>query len=236
MNSRLAFSLWFAIPAVIAVLDYTVRVSAADWSNHFFFQSMVLLSPIAYLAPLLFGILRWRHLAERLSAATQRMLAMALCAYASTIIAQVLLRYGVVGSAGYAVVWPLFVSGIPCAALTLAVYFRRQRSGQPSAIMALVSLLWALCPLAIDAMYLVQRGYRGPTPLQEMPVIGTTYDFLVHVVGYTFLVTWFVLPAVLVVSIRAVTRSKERLFSSAVALSLLAFQLQIFNWGVFMFD
>lgn len=236
MNQRLTFLSCFAIAATVAVIDHVVRASTAGWSNHFFFQSLVSLSPIAYTAPVLVAIVHWRSLGERVSAPITKGLAVALCALALSTMAQALLRREVVGSAVYSPVWPLFGSGIPLAVLTLAVYFRRHRALAPSAVMALVALLWALCPLAMDAMYKVQRGYRGAMPLQQIAVIGSTHDFLVHLIAYTLLASALVIPALLVACTWAVARSKERLLSFSVALSLLAFELQVLNWGIFIFD
>jgi hypothetical protein len=233
---QLDLLLYFGIAVVVAVLDYVVRVSTADWSNHFFFQFAVLFSPIVYLALILVVIMRWRHLAERLSFSTLRVFAVALCAYALITIAQVILRRQGVGSAVYSLVYPLFGSGIPFGALTLAIFFRIQRQLFSSMIVALVSVLWIVCPLAIDAMYMLQRGYRGLMPLQELAVIGSSYDFLVNFTAIAFFASVFLIPVVALVGLVVVVRSKDKLLSTAVALSLLAFVVQVMNWGGFVWD
>lgn len=233
---RSGILLWFGMAAATAILDYAVRASTADWSNHYLLQLAVFLSPIVYLALILVATLRWRHLSERLGCSTRKVLAVVLCAYALITIAQVILRSQGVGSAVYSEVFPLFVSGVPFAALTFAIFFRRQRTLLSSVIVALVSVLWVFCPLALDTMYLMQRGYRGLMPLQELVVIGASYDFFVGFTALAFFASVFLIPVVALVGMMVVARSKERLLSAAVALSLLAFEVQVMNWGGFVWD
>jgi hypothetical protein len=135
-------------------------------------------------------------------------------------------------------VLPLFVSGVPLAVLTFIVFFRSSRGPPASVLGAVVSVLWILMPIAIDTMYVTQGGYRGPFSPFQFAVLGTTYDFLVMLVGLGFFLSLLAVPLIFLGGIYVAVRAprSEKLCAVAVALSLLAFSVQIVNWGGFVWD
>lgn len=226
------------VAGLAAALDLIARNSSAAWTESPITGLVISFSPAIYVALFTLVALELHTLPPKVSASTMRSIAVGLCVCAILIIVQVFTRGRSVGSAGYSSVLPLFVSGVPLAVLTFIVFFRSSRGPPASVLGAVVSVLWILMPIAIDTMYVTQGGYRGPFSPFQFAVLGTTYDFLVMLAGLGFFLSLLAVPLISLGGIYVAVRAprSEKLCAVAVALSLLAFSVQIVNWGGFVWD
>ena len=228
----------FAVALSAAVLDYTVRNTDAAWTEFSLFQWAVFLSPTLYVALLTNMLLRSDRLLCQLPAKLSNIAAVLLGLYLATMLVQVFTKGQAVGSAWYSVVHPLYVSGIPAAALTLAVFFSYSSNQRVKTIIAFICALWILMPLGIDFLYSQQGGYRGPIEWLQIAVLGTTYDLIKHFAAIVFLFTILIAPVVLVYGGYRLYREKKqnRLRLSAATLSIFTLTVQFWNWGRFVWD
>lgn len=143
-----------------------------------------------------------------------------------------------VGSALYAPVLPLYVSGILPALLTWIVFRQQPRAWLASVGVGLMCLLWALGPLAIDAMVATQGGYRGPGGPEQTPVLGLAWAFLIDLIVVGFFSCFLITPVLAIAGIWLLWRASaaQRPALLAMLLSSLALCLQVINWGGYISD
>jgi hypothetical protein len=238
-KSGINFAPLLAVLAALgAALDYTVRNSNSAWTELAVAQWAVTLSPMIYVALLAALALKLSALPAKLSPLVMKIMAIALCACAIAVIVQQRTGARNVGSAYYAVVRPLFASGVPLAVLTFIVYFSKSRGQKASTAFSVISVLWVVMPIGIDTMYLTQGGYRGQVELDSVAVLGTSYNFVTALAAYGIFFGLIATPVLFFRGIYLALRSpqSDKLRHVAMSLSLLALSMQFVNWGEFVWD
>ena len=144
------------------------------------------------------------------------------------------------GSASYMQMFPMFVAGVIPGLLTYIVSAVSVKSRAIFIVVTSLALLWVCGPLAIDAMNAVEGGARGTTNyIQNLPVVGVIYMLLIIAFALAMFPAVVTLIPVVGVGLFAVYRGKgidERLAYVSIFVSVLLLNINVVNWGGFIWD
>jgi len=144
------------------------------------------------------------------------------------------------GSASYSQMFPMFVAGVAPGFLTYIVSAVSVSSRALFIILTTLALLWICGPFAIDAMNAVEGGARGTTNyVQNLPVVGVIYMILVWVFALALFPALVALIPLVIVGLFAVYRANGvdgKLATLSIFVSVLLLNINLVNWGGFIWD